>query len=106
MTHETSASENETPSAPPDAETLIGRLIDREANDDDRVRFEHLADGATDLWKTLALRQLDNATLSDRICAATEPAERVDVLFSTPRRWRAGLAFSGCAAALLIGLWC
>ncbi len=99
-------SETSHASATPDADTLIGRLLDREATGDDRMRFECLADSASDLWKTLALRQLDMAELSDRVCAATEPADRVDVIAATPpRRWQAGFALSGWAAAIVLGMW-
>jgi hypothetical protein len=84
---------------------LIGRLLDREATAEDRLRFERLAGSASDLWKTLALRQLDMVELSDRVCAATEPAERVDVIAAAPRRWSPRLALSGWAAAIVLGLW-
>ncbi len=105
MTQDPHDSELSHRSAAPEADILIGRLLDREATGDDRLRFERLAGSESDLWKTLALRQLDMADLSDRVCAATEPAERVDVIAAAPRRWHPVFSLSGWAAALLLGMW-
>ena len=107
MSQDTPTSEQSIPdpSPPLEAETLIGRLVDREATGEDRLRFERLAEGERDLWKNLALRQLDMAMLSDGVCAVTAAADRVDFGTAAPPRWHAGLALSGWAAAILLGLW-
>ncbi len=89
-----------------DAEVLIGRLVDGEATDDDRYRFERIAGMDHAMWRTLALRQLDMQALADRVASQTEIAERVEV-GAAPARSRIGIAvtFSGWAAAAAVALW-
>ena len=89
-----------------DTDTLIGRIIDREATTRDREQFEQMAAAETDLWRTLALRQLDMTMLSDRLIEHTDAADRIET-----RPWRRAprlnlpLALSGWAAVLAVGLW-
>jgi hypothetical protein len=89
-----------------ESDTLIGRIIDREATPRDCAAFERLASDDPILWRALALRHLDMAMLSDRVAQDTDAVERVDA----PARWshRRPLSLvvtlSGWAAVLLLGL--
>jgi hypothetical protein len=103
MAHDSQNSHATHRPAAPDADVLIGRLLDREASDDERRTFERLADGEGRLWKTLALRQLDMSDLTAGVEAVTLPAERVEAPAAAPRRWHAAFSLSGWAAALLLG---
>jgi len=89
---------------PEESETLIGRIMDHEATGEDRLRFEQLAESDPELWRRLALDQVDMGLLAGRVREATVSAERVDV---TPGRGRRNLAlvFSGWAAVLVLGAW-
>ena len=60
-----------------EADTLIGRIVDREATSGDCEAFEHMASVEPILWRALALRHLDMAMLSDRVGEHTDAAERV-----------------------------
>ncbi|MCH6552095.1 MAG: hypothetical protein IH804_08805 [Planctomycetes bacterium] len=86
---------------PEESETLIGRIMDHEATGNDRRRFEQLADVDPDLWRRLALDQVDMGLLAGRVREATAPADRVDV---SPARGRRNLAlvFSGWAAVVVL----
>ena len=90
--------------APEESETLIGRIMDHEATGDDRRRFEQLADGDPDLWRRLALDQVDMGLLAGRVREATAPADRVDVTLGQGRR-NLALVFSGWAAVLVLAAW-
>jgi len=97
--------DEETAMAPDESETLIGRIMDHEATGNDRRRFEQLADVDPDLWRRLAIDQIDMGLLAGRVREATAPADRVDV---PPARGRRNLAlvFSGWAAVLVLaGCW-
>ncbi len=89
---------------PEESETLIGRIIDHEATADDRRRFEVLAGGDPDLWRRLALDQVDMGLLAGRVREATAPADRVDVTIAGGRR-NLALVFSGWAAVLVLAAW-
>ena len=89
---------------PDESETLIGRIIDHEATADDRRRFELLAGGDPDLWRRLALDQVDMGLLAGRVREATAPADRVDVTFAGGRR-NLALVFSGWAAVVVLAAW-
>ncbi len=86
---------------PDESETLIGRIVDNEATGDDRRRFEQLAGDDTDLWRRLALDQIDMGLLAGRVREATAAAEWVDVTPAGGRR-NLALAFSGWAAVLVL----
>ncbi len=90
---------------PEESETLIGRITDHEATADDRRRFEVLAGGDPDLWRRLALDQVDMGLLAGRVREATAPADRVDVTLAGGRR-NLALVFSGWAAVVVLaGSW-
>jgi hypothetical protein len=90
-----------------EADTLIGRIIDREATPRDCEEFERRASVDPILWRALALRHLDMAMLSDRVGEHTDAADRVEVR----PRWQLRRApnllvtLSGWAAVVLVGLW-
>lgn len=96
--------DEETAMGPEESETLIGRIIDHEATADDRRRFELLAGGDPDLWRRLALDQVDMGLLAGRVREATAPADRVDVTPAGGRR-NLALVFSGWAAVLVLAAW-
>jgi hypothetical protein len=90
-----------------DAETLIGRIIDREATPGDCEAFERQASADPVLWRALAVRHLDMAMLSDRVAEHTAAAERVDVRDRRALRPPVNLlvTLSGWAAVLVLGFW-
>lgn len=96
--------DEETDMGPQESETLIGRIMDHEATGDDRRRFEQLAGSDPDLWRRLALDQVDMGLLAGRVREATDSAERIEV---TPGQGRRNLAlvFSGWAAVLVLAGW-
>ena len=96
--------DEETAMQPEESETLIGRLIDHEATEDDRRRFGQLADGDPGLWRRLALDQIDMGLLAGGVREATAPADRVDVTPAAGRR-NLALVFSGWAAVLALAAW-
>ncbi len=89
-----------------EAEVLIGRIIDSEAGDEDRARFEYLAASEPTLWRQLALRQQDTDLLAEKVCESVAAIERIDL----PRRWLFPerlswpLALAGWAAVFIISL--
>jgi len=89
---------------PEESETLIGRIMDHEATEDDRRRFELLAGGDPDLWRRLALGQVDMGLLAGRVREATATADRVEVTPPGSRR-NLALVFSGWAAVLVLVAW-
>ncbi|MHC5008703.1 MAG: DnaJ domain-containing protein, partial [Planctomycetota bacterium] len=90
-----------------EADTLIGRIVDREATSGDCEAFERMASVDPILWRALALRHLDMAMLSDRVGEHTDAAERVDLRFRWPRRPAVNLlvTLSGWAAVFVVGVW-
>ena len=90
-----------------EADTLIGRIIDREAASADCEAFERMASADPILWRALALRHLDMAMLSDRVGEHTDAAERVDLRSRWPRRPAVNLlvTLSGWAAVFVVGVW-
>jgi len=60
-------------------EILIGRLVDNQANDEDRRAFESLAESDPQLWRRLALRQQDMAALSMHVEPHLRSADRIDL---------------------------
>jgi hypothetical protein len=92
----------------PGSDVLIGRIIDGEATESDRAAFERLASLDPSLWQALALRQQEMMLLADRVRAATEVAQRVDLPGPRSRlrlrpgsAWRAAMLCSGWAAVLV-----
>lgn len=85
-----------------ESETLIGRIMDHEATPGEMQRFETLAGDESELWRKLALDQLDMARLADRVRQETDAADRVDVAASQGRRSPV-LALSGWAAVVVLG---
>ncbi len=87
-------------------DVLIGRIVDGEATPRDRSRFEHLAASNESLWRTLALRQIDMATLTERLAQHTDSAEYVDVLPGGRDRGRLNwtLIASGWAAVIVVAV--
>lgn len=63
----------------PEAEILIGRLIDGEAAPADRARFDHLAEQDASLWRLLAERQLDAALLAGEVALRTSHADAIEL---------------------------
>ena len=57
--------EEQTPDSVTDADILIGRVVDGEADEQDLADFERLAADDPRLWRAVALRQQDMASLSD-----------------------------------------
>lgn len=90
-----------------DTDTLMGRIVDREASSADFARFEEIAAADGDLWRSLALRQIDMAALGDCVTERLEAADRVEV--TTRRRLRTGpsllIALTGWAAVLVVAAW-
>ena len=82
-------------------EVLISRLIDGEATDADRSRFQDLADADPALWRRLALRQSDMETLSVAVDGELQTAVQTPLPVRAARG--SALAFSGWAAVLLLG---
>ena len=60
-------------------EILIGRLVDNQANDVDRREFESLAGSDPRLWRRLAMRQQDMATLSSQVEPHLRAADRIEL---------------------------
>jgi hypothetical protein len=89
-----------------ESDALVGRIIDREATPRDCAAFERRASDDPNLWRTLALRHLDMAMLSDRVAEHTDAADRVDTPVPGRRRRPLSVAvtLSGWAAVLLLGL--
>ena len=87
-----------------ESDLLITRIIDGEAAEEDRDRFNELSAMDPTLWRRMALRQQDMHALTDDVALATRAAVRVDV----PRRWFAPgrltwpLAMSGWAAMFIL----
>jgi hypothetical protein len=90
-----------------EADTLIGRIVDREATSGDCEAFERMASVDPILWRALALRHLDMAMLSDRLEEHTDAAERVDLRSRWPHRPAVNLlvTLSGWAAVFVVGVW-
>jgi hypothetical protein len=90
-----------------ESDTLIGRIIDQEATSGDCETFERMASVEPILWRSLALRHLDMAMLSDRVGEHTDAAERVDIRSPWLRRPAVNLlvTLSGWAAVLVVGVW-
>lgn len=93
-----------------DVEILIGRIVDGEAGDDDRQRFELLSARDPELWRRLAARQQDMLMLIERVEEETRSIDRIDVPAFAPQRFtrwsglRSAAVWSGWAAALALAL--
>ncbi|MHC4990946.1 MAG: hypothetical protein ACYTGC_08185, partial [Planctomycetota bacterium] len=59
---------------PEDLEILLGRLVDGEAGNDDRLRFDALATGRPELWRMLAERQQQMIELTSQFEEDLEPS--------------------------------
>jgi len=94
-----------------DAELLMSRLIDGEADASDRARFEALAARDGQLWRELAIRQQQAFTLSQGVDVAVTVASRIEIDESPAPRGNAkrraasrippALAWTGWAAAVV-----
>lgn len=95
-----------TPDAENEADVLIARVIDGEATETDRERFDHLAAAEPTLWRELALRQQDHGQLTEEVRAATAGADRTELPRHRfiPRGVSWTLAASGWAAVLILSL--
>lgn len=60
-------------------DVLIGRIVDGEASEHSRRRFETLAMRDADLWRRLALRQQDMAMLAVHVEPALNKAEAIEL---------------------------
>lgn len=89
-----------------EVEVLITRLVDGEATDEDRQRFDHLAASEPTLWRQRALRQEDMTILAEQVRDATATMERVALPRRRfiPTRLSLPMAFSGWAAVLIIAV--
>jgi hypothetical protein len=85
-------------------ELLISRMVDGEATDDDRRRFDRHAQAEPDLWRTLARRQEQMRRLTDEfedeVAAAVDVAPPAFIRTISPVRW--GIALSGWAAVIIL----
>ncbi|HEV8259386.1 MAG TPA: hypothetical protein VGQ19_01345 [Burkholderiales bacterium] len=95
-----------------ETEILIGRLVDNQASDDDRRRFQSWADADPNLWRRLALRQQDMAALASHVEPHLRAADEIELPASagpavsrmTIRVASWGLAISGWAAMVALAL--
>jgi hypothetical protein len=62
-----------------DLDVLIGRIVDGEASDAERRRFEGIASGDGSLWRRLALRQQDMSMLVAHVEPALDAAESIEL---------------------------
>jgi len=93
-------------------EILIGRLIDGEADDADRSRFESLAGQDASLWQTLAQRQMDMAALVHQVAPTLQQADLIELPQTAPdseqwpahRRTSRWTAYVGWAAAAMLAI--
>jgi anti-sigma factor RsiW len=87
---------------------LISKLVDGEATDEERQRFDHLAAAEPTLWRLLALRQQDMSVLAEEVRNATATIERTDLPQSrawiVPARLSWPLVFSGWAAVIVLAV--
>jgi hypothetical protein len=85
---------------------LINRIIDDEAGEADRRRFDELARSDPDLWRRVALRQQDLMLLAEQVGEATASAAETDLphRWFLPRRLSWPLALAGWAAVIIIAL--
>lgn len=60
-------------------DVLIGRIVDGEASESQRQRFEMMAASDPLLWRSLALRQQDTAMLAVHVEPTLNAADRVDL---------------------------
>ncbi len=87
-------------------EVLIGCLVDGEATEEDRSRFDLLAASEPSLWRQLALRQREMDLLAEQVMEETSTAVWVDL----PRRWLVPsrlswpMALSGWAALIIVAI--
>lgn len=106
-------------------DVLIGRIVDGEASEDARRRFETLAASDAFLWRRLALRQQDMAMLAVHVEPTLNGAEAVELpvtdgehaitspimnghagQFTQAARWPWWMAATGWAAVLaLAAVW-
>lgn len=90
------------------ADILIGRIIDGEASAEDRAQFEELAAINSALWKSLAVRQQDMASLILRFDEETRGIDRIEL----PQPQSQGrslrmpwlVAFTGWAAMFIVAI--
>ncbi|MDY7108486.1 MAG: hypothetical protein SYC29_07595 [Planctomycetota bacterium] len=107
---------NHAPSnAPPDdprpediseLDLLINRIIDGEAGEADRRRFDELARSEPDLWRRVALRQQDAILLTEQMGEATAGATGTELprRWLMPRRLSWPLALAGWAAVIIVAV--
>jgi hypothetical protein len=87
-----------------EADVLISRMIDGEASDTDRERFDLLSTAEPDLWRQLALRQQDQTLLAEQVATATDVVDRVALHrpWLMPGRLTWVLSLSGWAALIIV----
>ncbi|MCH8824904.1 MAG: hypothetical protein IH984_15515 [Planctomycetes bacterium] len=94
---------DQEPEKASEAEILISRIVDHQANEQDQLRFEQLAVVDPSLWRTLAQQQQEMAALSDTVIEQLVAADRIELPTTkssiTPLK---PFAFIGWAAAILI----
>ena len=98
--------EEQTPDGVTDADILIGRIVDGEGDEQDLADFERLAADDPRLWRAVALRQQDMASLSDEIDQEIAMATTLELPdFIVPRRTpRWAVALTGWAAVLVMAV--
>jgi hypothetical protein len=79
MTETTSHNQHDDKAYVDDPERLMTRIIDSEADDADRRRFEQLAASDPSLWRKLAERQQDMLELSEDVASELAVAFQVNV---------------------------
>src|SRR5439155_5314149 len=75
----TNAHSNEPSSSDLAIEVLLGRIVDGEAQPEDRARFEELSAVQPSLWRALAKRQEEMAALAARFEQQTRGVERINL---------------------------
>lgn len=94
---------DQTPEKVSEADVLLSRIVDHQATDQDRHRFEQLAVDDPTLWRTLAQQQQEMAALSDTVIEQLVAADGIELPTTkssiTPLK---PFAFIGWAAAILI----
>ncbi|UCD75526.1 MAG: hypothetical protein JSV91_01145 [Phycisphaerales bacterium] len=102
----TNPMDEQTPDAVTEADILIGRIVDGEADEQDRTDFERLADADPLLWRAVATRHQDMASLCDEVDHEIAMATTLELPdFVAPRRApRWAVALSGWAAVLILAV--
>jgi hypothetical protein len=94
----------QNPDGPSEVEQLIGRIVDHEATEQDRARFQQLADVEPSLWRRLAQAQEAHAVLSQQVRHEIGGVERIELPApdQVTRSTSSTLAWAGWAAAIVV----